>query len=112
MQIPKANFIDGKWMGEGKSTLVVKNKYTAQEMTLIPNANQKQIELAIESARNAVETYKYTSAEDRKQLLLELADSLKQKKDFFSDLSSQEAGKPISYAKAELETITNTPSKY
>lgn len=108
MQIPKANFIDGKWMGEGKSTLVVKNKYTAQEMTLIPNANQKQIELAIESANKAFETYKYTSAEDRKQLLLELADSLKQKKDFFSDLISQEAGKPISYAKAELERCITT----
>ena len=108
MQVPNGNYINGEWRTDGDHQLEVINKYTSEVINTVPEANAALLEEAITNTEIAFQSYSNTTAEERQNLLLKLTEALKANKDFFAQLISQEAGKPITYAKAEVERSITT----
>lgn len=108
MYIPKGNFINGKWLSSDDAQLTIYNKYDLNQISLLPYASKEQVLLAISSAQEAYDKYKFSSQEEKQNLLLALADKLKEQKAFFAALISEESGKPITYARAEVERSIST----
>ena len=108
MQVPNGNYINGEWRTDGDHQLEVINKYTSKVINTVPEANAALLQEAITNTEIAFQSYSNTTAEERQNLLLKLTEALKANKDFFAQLISQEAGKPLTYATAELERSITT----
>ncbi|MEX2380143.1 MAG: aldehyde dehydrogenase family protein [Vicingaceae bacterium] len=103
------NFINGEWYTEGDgSFLAVKHKYSGALIERIPQANHKQMDLAIQSAVKAFEVCRLWSAGQRLELLEKLREKLRENKSRMVDLIIAEAGKPRVYAETELERSLST----
>lgn len=103
------NFIKDEWYARGDGTfLEVKNKYSGELMQRLPQANSKQMDLAIQAAGKAFEVCRSWSAGQRIALLEKLHDKLHENKNRMVKLIIAEAGKPRSYAETELERSLST----
>jgi len=85
------NYIDGTFL---QSDTLIAN---------IPMADHNQVALAIQSAYNALPVFREFSAEKRAQILIELYDQLNDLIEEFAQLIAAEGGKPISYARTEVQ---------
>jgi glyceraldehyde-3-phosphate dehydrogenase (NADP+) len=103
------NYICGIWHPEGSgSTLTVVDKYSQNPITQVPLASADQMELAIAGAVQCSETLKSWSAGKRAEHLRRLRDLLSKHVDEFTTLIVAEAGKPIDYAKNEVQRAITT----
>ena len=103
------NLIHDKWVnGEEDAMVVVKDKYTGDELTSINNISSRQIEETVGSSQKAFVELRNWSAEKRAKHLEKLISLLKEQKPAFTDLIIREAGKPLSYAKVEVERAIST----
>lgn len=103
------NFIKDEWYAKGDGTfLEVKNKYSGELMQRLPQADSKQMDLAIQAAEKAFEVCRSWSAGQRIALLEKLHDKLHENKSRMVDLIIAEAGKPRAYAETELERSLST----
>lgn len=100
---PTQNYIAGEWFAKGEDFFEVFDKYNQHLLSKLPLANADQIELAICSALQAFDIYKHWSAGKKAKHLEKLADLLAHQKEKLADLIAAEAGKPISFAKTEIE---------
>lgn len=104
-----ANYINGEWYSNGDGTyLEVKNKFSGENLSKLPNATQQQMNKAIESAQAAFEVYKRFSVGERVNLMQKLLQKLEENKVQMVDLIVAEAGKPRTYAETELERSLST----
>lgn len=106
---PSANFINGSWQkeGDGNFTSVV-DKYHGNELARIPLASAAQVEESIASAHASREALRRMSAGERSKKLEALARLMEARKEELAKLIMQEAGKPIDYAKGEIERSITT----
>lgn len=90
---------------EGKSneSFQIIDKYHQDEIASVKACSEEQVYEAIAFSESAFEKYKSFSMKDRSELLFDLAKSLKKHQREFSLLISAEAGKPIDYARVEVE---------
>lgn len=102
------NHIAGKWTGKGKGETVVRNKYTGRKLATLPEATPAQVERAIAAAAKAAPDFAKWSAGKRQAHLEALRDLLEERKDAFVDLIVKEAGKPLDYARNELDRCLMT----
>ena len=98
------SFINNEWIGHSTTNiLVVKNKYDQNIIATIPEADSSEVQFAIANSTQAFQTFSKFTSEQRKELILKLREGLILEKEKFINLIVLEAGKPIDYARAEVE---------
>lgn len=103
------NYINGKFITSGTDkSLKVYHKYTQELLAELPLATPAQIEDAIQSSVIGFNQIKTWSAGKRAKMLSDLTQAFEEKKDLFAELIAAEAGKPIGYAKAEVNRCADT----
>ncbi|AWF82659.1 aldehyde dehydrogenase [Microbulbifer sp. A4B17] len=89
-------FIGGEWIDSASGrSMDSLNPATGELLTRIPLADSRDIDAAVNSAEKAFLSWKHTSAVERQDALLKIADMLEEKKEFFAYLEALETGKPI-----------------
>lgn len=101
--IQTQHYIDGKWQkGEGKRIEIL-NKYSQEPIATLQTATTAQIQQAIDAAQKGSQIVKSWTAEQRSEQLKKLHQLLLAQKEHFIKLIVAEAGKPVSYATAEMQ---------
>lgn len=103
------NYIDNKFeKGQGIEELEVLDKYSGETLAKDKMASTEQVEKSLASADKAFKKFKTLSTQRRRNALEKLYELIEEKKDDFIDLIIAEAGKPRSYARAEIERSLTT----
>lgn len=89
-------FINNDWVDSvsGKTVGSI-NPATSELFTTVALGDSKDVDLAVQSAKTALETWRLTSPIERQDALLKIADLLEAEKDKFAYLEAAETGKPI-----------------
>ncbi|MFW5658375.1 MAG: aldehyde dehydrogenase family protein [Bacteroidota bacterium] len=107
--IRKQHYLNGKWIdGHNESRLTVANKYTKDELATLTLASPAQVSQAIDAAHRAQGAFRKFSAQQKAERLEALADKLRNQREAFAQLICAEAGKPIAYARTEVERALTT----
>lgn len=93
--------IDGQLV-EGDHTLEVINPATGRSFATVARASVAQAEQAIAAAKAAGPSWAATSLDDRRKLVLALADAIAARSDEIARVLTSEQGKPLPEAKGEL----------
>ncbi len=103
----RSSFVANEFL-HGNESFDVFDKYEQTILNSVDYLEDSQYEEVIESSQNAFEDFKSFDSARRSSLLFDLAASLEEEKKFFAELICREAGKPISYARAEVERCIET----
>ncbi len=87
---------------EGASTFDVINPATEQVLVRCPRADPAQLNEAVAAAKAAFPSWSVRPIEERRQLLLKLADTLTAESESIARLLTCEQGKPVAYAAGEI----------
>ena len=99
-------FIDGKWLVTEKK-LSVTGKATGKEIARISVAGEAEVTQAVNAAEKAFKTIKMEPYK-RYEVLLKASQLLKQNQKKMAEILSQEVGKPIKEAMAEVARAEQT----
>lgn len=95
--------IDGVWCGrDGREVLPVHNPATGAVLGELPMATLADLDAALDGADRAFRTWRRTPAHDRAQVLTRAADLLRERAHTIGRLTTQEQGKPVGEATAEV----------
>lgn len=96
--------INGEWI-EGEDKITVYNPSTGKPLVTITNATYAQIDDAVRIANEAFEGEEWRNVKpfERGQLLVELAQFIRQNAEHFAKLESLDVGKPLQQAHADVE---------
>lgn len=96
--------INGEWI-EGEDKITVYNPSTGKPLVTIANATHAQIDDAVRIANEAFEDEVWRNVKpfERGQLLVELAQFIRQNAEHFAELESLDVGKPLQQARADVE---------
>lgn len=98
-------FIDGGWIeAEARATTAVLNPATGAELGRLPMATEADLDAAMAAAERGFETWRKVPALERSRLLRRAADWLRERREDWAGLISQELGKPIGQARIETDT--------
>jgi succinate-semialdehyde dehydrogenase/glutarate-semialdehyde dehydrogenase len=96
-------FIDGAWKsGEGRDTHRVVNPVTAEGMADVPYATKADLEEALAASERAFPEWRDTEVEKRSAILHKAAQLLRERADHIAQTLTQEQGKILAEAKAEV----------
>ena len=95
------NYINGRFQTASKYHPVYQ-KYTGELLAEVPIANSKQVESALIASHKSFPVFKQFSAERKAVILEKIYDGLNIKKEYFARLIAAEGGKPITYARSEV----------
>jgi aminomuconate-semialdehyde/2-hydroxymuconate-6-semialdehyde dehydrogenase len=93
------NFIDGTYVSPVDGNYI--DNYepaTGIVYSLIPNSTDKDVEQAVQSAKQAYPIWSSMSSEERGKILMRLADGIRSRMDEFVAAESKDNGKPLSLA--------------
>ncbi len=93
--------IDGRLVA-GASTFDVINPATEEVLAKCPRADVAQLNAAVAAAKAAFPAWSAKSFEERRKLLVKLADALEARSDEFARLLTLEQGKPLAHAAGEM----------
>jgi aldehyde dehydrogenase (NAD+) len=94
-------YIDGRWVDPSEPrTLDVIDPATEQPIARIALGGQKDVDLAVQAARRAFETWSRTTKEERIALLQRIMASYQKRYDEIAETISREMGAPIWLSKA------------
>ena len=98
------SFVNNEWLGQSTTNvLLVKNKYDQSPIATVSYADSSEVLFTISNSVQAFQSFSRIKAEDRKKIILKIREQLMAEKDKFINLIVSEAGKPIDYARAEVE---------
>lgn len=100
-------FINGKWKKSDKSIPVL-NPYSGNTVGEIPEANDKNIEEAIDSAVSSFSESKKLTAYQRSHILENVSKLIEENHDSLTKLIALESGKPMRYASGEVKRAVET----
>src|SRR3954466_7204299 len=106
---PTQMYIDGRWCdADDRQTLAVVNP--ADESTLAEGAfgGRAEADRAVEAATRALPAWRATSAHDRARVLKKAAELMRGRADAIARALTQEQGKPLPEAKAEVLHAADT----
>ena len=96
-------FIDGNWKsGEGRDAHTVINPVNGGGIADVPLANAADLEEALAAAERAWPSWRATEVEKRSAILHKTAALLVERADHIAAILTQEQGKPLAEAKAEV----------
>ncbi|MGZ3808052.1 MAG: aldehyde dehydrogenase family protein, partial [Bacteriovorax sp.] len=98
------SFINNEWVGHSTTNILsVKNKYDQNIIATIPYADASEVQFAIANSVQGFQAYSKFTAAERKEFILKIREGLLHEKEKFINLIVSEGGKPLDYAKAEIE---------
>ena len=106
MEIKKF-LIKDKWY-ESNNIADIINPYTNKITSKVYNADKEHFNLAIEESLKAFGETKKLSRYKRSQILKNIYELIEKRKNEFIDLIVNEAGKPVTYAKSEVDRAIAT----
>jgi succinate-semialdehyde dehydrogenase/glutarate-semialdehyde dehydrogenase len=96
-------FIDGKWAhGAGRKSEAVVNPATEKTLAELPHASPADLDEALEAAKKGFEIWRKTDAWARARVMSRAADIVRERADAIAKILTQEQGKPLAEAKAEI----------
>ncbi|MBA3667553.1 MAG: NAD-dependent succinate-semialdehyde dehydrogenase [Sphingomonas sp.] len=96
-------FIDGNWKsGEGRDTHCVINPVSGSGIADVPFATPADLEEALAAADRAWPAWRATDVEKRAAILAKTGDLLRERAQHIAAIMTQEQGKPLAEAKAEV----------
>jgi acyl-CoA reductase-like NAD-dependent aldehyde dehydrogenase len=95
-------FIDGKWLDEG-DLVEIRAPYDGAVVGRVFRGRREHAEAAIAAAVKAFGTTRRLPAFERQRVLRRIATGMQERKEEFSRILAQEAGKPIKTARIEVE---------
>ncbi|WP_298213555.1 aldehyde dehydrogenase family protein [Acidocella sp.] len=93
--------IDGKLV-DGASTMEVVNPATEQVLAICPRGSEQQMDQAVKAAKAAFPAWSRRKVEERRAMLMTLADRIEARQEELARLLTEEQGKPIAEATAEI----------
>lgn len=93
------NFINGAYQSPIDGNYI--DNYepaTGSVYSLIPNSNEKDVEVAVSAAKKAFPVWSSLGIEERGKILMRLADGIRSRMDEFVAAESRDNGKPLSLA--------------
>lgn len=93
--------IDGRLV-EGDLSMEVINPATEEVLAVCPRASERQLDAAVAAAKGAFPAWAARPVAERRAMLVALADALAAKAPDFARLLTQEQGKPLAEATAEI----------
>ena len=89
-------YIGGEWTDSHTGrTMDSLNPATGETLTTIPLADARDIDAAVQAAERAFPVWRKTTAVERQDALLKIADLMEAQKDKFARLEAMETGKPL-----------------
>ena len=107
MNAPQHLLIDNEWLPT-TAQLPVVNPFTGAEIASAPLGTREHIDLAIFAAHAAFPRVRGTPAHVRAGLLLKVAALIEERRAEFVEMIVAEAGKPVTFAEAEVARATMT----
>lgn len=97
-------YINGKWRaGANAETFSATNPFTQKEWATIAMAAESDVDLALDSARNAFESnWRFSNGLHRANLMTKLAELLEKNAERFAIMESTDNGKTIRETKAQM----------
>lgn len=96
-----ANYIDGKWIAPISGTYLENiNPATGAVYSLIPDSDQRDVQLAVDAAQAAFEDWSNRLPEGRFSILAKLADLIDRDADALALAESIDQGKPVKLARS------------
>lgn len=89
---------------DGPETMDVINPSTGEPFQKCPRADETRMNEAVSSARDAFPSWSARSVEERRELLLALADGIEGRLDEFAETLTREQGRPLAQARWEVQT--------
>lgn len=100
----EANYIDGKWeRSKASTTTSITNPATGDVLAQIVLADENDTNRAVEAAANAFPAWRRTPPQDRIQYMFRFRELLLKHADEIVRLTTQENGKTLGEARAELQ---------
>lgn len=103
----KPFYLDGCWV-ETKSSIPVHNPWSGEKLAEVCLASAKDVESALASAHAAFQRTQKIPSADRAAKLQTIARLLSERRKEFVDVIIAEAGKPVSFAEAEVDRACST----
>ncbi|MGC8667426.1 MAG: aldehyde dehydrogenase family protein [Chthonomonadales bacterium] len=100
------SYIAGSWRPAEEYRPII-NPFDGAVVAECAVTSPDQLAQAMEAAQRGFDTMRTMPAFRRKQLLLRLLDALRERREYFARIIVEEAGKPISDARAEVERALN-----
>lgn len=101
---PTGIFIDNEFV-ETNEVLDTKNPYNDELICSPSIANEKYVNQAVNSSREAFKSWRFSTVDERIQLLSKLADLIERDSEILSYIESLDAGKPLSQSKGEVQAV-------
>jgi acyl-CoA reductase-like NAD-dependent aldehyde dehydrogenase len=101
--------IGGELMpGKGTTAIEVRNPATGEVLGEAPAASKEDVAAAVDAAKNAFRTWRWTLPEKRAELLYAIADSLHRHHEELVDLETWENGKPRAQSATDVTNAERT----
>src|SRR5687768_16846490 len=94
-------YIDGAWMGNGKSQAVV-NPATGSQLGTVPRLGAEETRRAIEAAERAWPAWRAKTAKERAALLRKWYELMMANQEDLAQILTAEQGKPLGESRGEI----------
>ena len=98
----KPFYLDGRWL-ETKTSEAVYNPWSGEKLAEVCTGSSEDVERAVASAHSAFQKTRKIPAFERAEKLTSICDFLAKRRQEFVDVIVAEAGKPVSFAEAEVD---------
>src|SRR5690625_5110683 len=98
-----SNYIGGKWVEYQGEVTQVKNPANGEVITEVPLSSAETVNEAVETAKRAQKEWALTPAPQRAEVLYEVGNLMKERKERLSQLLTLENGKVIEEARGEVQ---------
>lgn len=103
---PLGLFIHGRFVSStGETTFPVLDKATGQTITAVPESTAEDVTTALESAQEALRSWRQKLAHDRAALMHAAAAAVRTKAETLVGLLTAEVGKPLAGAQREVQAV-------
>ncbi len=97
------NYINGRWFSLSKDSLEVINPFTEEVIAKVTDSDKEDVNLAVKSAKESFSLWRNTTPAERSLLFLKLADLIEKDKERLAEIESNNQGKTLSLARADIE---------
>src|SRR3989338_8887492 len=97
------NYIAGTWLAFSQKKISVLNPFTEKKIATVTSSQERDVDAAVAAARQAFASWSMTTPAERALLFLKLAAALEREKERLARLESQNQGKPVWQARADIK---------
>lgn len=101
-------YIDGEWVTPDRGTIDVMNPSTQEKFAEVPAGQPSDVEAAFDAAVEAQKEWRDTPLEERKEVIQQAVDVMKDRRQEVMNLLAVEAGSTTAKQMAEYETARQT----